>query len=166
MSQVNNTVAAPESSATQSSGLWKPGLSKILLPTDFSHRSERALAYALELGQRLGAKVTLLHVVPEASILDYTMEGVPPEEVQGWLREAEKGLADQLARAKRQYQHVDSMLETALHPCEEIVRVAKELAVDFMVLSTHGYTGWKHLVFGSRAEKILERAPCPVFVVH
>jgi nucleotide-binding universal stress UspA family protein len=166
MAQVNNTVTASASPATQAPGVWKSGLTKILLPTDFSPRSERALAYALELARRLGASLTLLHVVPEASILDYTMEGVPPEEVQGWLREAEKGLANQLGRAKLAYQRVDSMLQTALHPCDEIVKVAKELSVDFMVLATHGYTGWKHLVFGSRAEKILERAPCPVFVVH
>jgi nucleotide-binding universal stress UspA family protein len=44
--------------------------------------------------------------------------------------------------------------------------VATDLPADFLVISTHGYTGWKHFLFGRDAEKIVEHAPCPVLVVR
>jgi hypothetical protein len=44
---------------------------------------------------------------------------------------------------------------TALHPLDHIVQAASDLATDLMVISTRGYTGWQHLLFGSDAEKIV-----------
>jgi hypothetical protein len=49
----------------------------ILAPTDFSPNSDKAVDYAVQLARRLGAKLTLLHIVPEPSALDYPMEGIP-----------------------------------------------------------------------------------------
>jgi nucleotide-binding universal stress UspA family protein len=72
----------------------------------------------------------------------------------------------QLARAKLQHQEVDSVQRTALHPRDEIIGVARALSADLLVISTHGYTGWKHFLFGSDAEKILEHACCPTLVVR
>jgi nucleotide-binding universal stress UspA family protein len=57
-------------------------------------------------------------------------------------------------------------MTAALDMRDEVIRMARETPADLLVLSTHGYTGWKHLLFGSNAEKILERAPCPVLVVR
>jgi universal stress protein A len=141
-------------------------LSHILAPTDFSPNSARAVNYAVQLARRLGAKLTLVHIVPEPSALDYPIEGIPIQEIEGWKEEAEKRMADQLARAKLQYQEVDSVQRTALHPRDEIIRVAKELSADLLIISTHGYTGWKHFLFGSDAEKIFEHACCPTLVVR
>jgi nucleotide-binding universal stress UspA family protein len=138
----------------------------ILAPTDFSPNSDSAVEYAVQLARRLGAKLTLLHIVPEPSALDYPMEGIPAEEIEGWKKEAEKRMADQLARAKFQYQEVDSVQRTALHPRDEIIGIARELSADLLVISTHAYTGWKHFLFGSDAEKIIEHACCPTLVVR
>jgi universal stress protein A len=140
--------------------------SHILAPTDFSPNSNRAIDYAVQLARRLGAKLTLLHFFPEPSALDYPMGGIPAEEIEGWKKEAEKRMADQLAQAKLQNQEVDSVQRTALHPREEIIGVARELSADLLVISTHGYTGWKHFLFGSDAEKIIEHACCPTVVVR
>jgi nucleotide-binding universal stress UspA family protein len=140
--------------------------SHILAPTDFSPNSARAVDYAVQLARRLGAKLTLVHIVPEPSALDYPIEGIPIQEIEGWEEEAEKSMADQLARAKLQYQEVDSVQRTALHPRDEIIRVAKELSADLLVISTHGYTGWRRFLFGSDAEKIFEHACCPTLVVR
>jgi nucleotide-binding universal stress UspA family protein len=138
----------------------------ILAPTDFSPNSDRAVDYAVQLARRLGAKLTLLHIVPEPSALDYPIGGIPVEEIEGWKKEAEKRMADQLARAKLQHQEVDSVQRTALHPRDEIIGIARELSADLLVISTHGYTGWKHFLFGSDAEKIFEHACCPTLVVQ
>jgi nucleotide-binding universal stress UspA family protein len=133
----------------------------ILVATDFSPNSQRAVEYAVQLAKRLSARLTVLHVVPEPSPLDYPMEGVPPEEVAAWQQEAAKRLDQQVAEAKREYVKVDCVQQTALSPRDEIVKVATELPADLLVLSTHGLTGWKHFLIGSYAEKILEHAPCP-----
>ena len=141
-------------------------LKRILAPTDFSQNSEKAVSYAVQLAKLVGAKLTLLHVVPEPSALDYTMEGIPARDIAAWQREAKKLLADELSRAKLEYEDVDSVQTTALHPSDKIVEVATSLAADILVLSTHGYKGWKHMLLGSHAEKILKDAPCPVLVVR
>jgi nucleotide-binding universal stress UspA family protein len=138
----------------------------ILAPTDFSLNSEKAMDCAIQLAKRLGAELTLLHIIPEPSALDCSIGGIPSEEMERWQQDAEKNLAEQLARAKLEYQQISSAQHSALHPRDEIVRVATDLPADLLVISTHGYTGWKHFLFGSDAEKIIEHAPCPVLVVH
>ena len=61
------------------------------------------------------------------------------------------------------------MIET-LHrigtPYEEIVKVAKEMEVDLIVIATHGYTGLRHFLLGSTTERVVNLAPCPVLVVR
>jgi nucleotide-binding universal stress UspA family protein len=155
-----------EVATAQSVDIPKFTFSHILAPTDFSPNSNRAVDSAVQLARRLGAKLTLLHIVSEPSSLDYPIEAISAEEIEGWKKEAEKRMADQLARGKLQYQEVDSVQRIALHPRDEIIRVARELSADLLVISTHGYTGWKHFLFRSDAEKILERASCPTLLLR
>ncbi len=166
MKQVIETLTTSENSAAQSSGRPKFNFNHIVAPTDFSPNSERAIGYAVQLARRLRAQLTLLHVVPEPSALDYTMEGVSIQELQEWEEEAKTKLTEQLTRAQLEYKEVEALQTFALHPREEIIRAATDLSADLLVISTHGYTGWKHVLFGSDAEKILEHAPCPVLVVR
>jgi nucleotide-binding universal stress UspA family protein len=51
-------------------------------------------------------------------------------------------------------------------PALEIVDVAKEIAADLIIISTHGYSGIKHVWFGSIAEQVVRLAACPVLVVR
>ena len=166
LKQVIDTLTTPEDLAAQSSGSLKFNFSHLVSPTDFSPNSERAIDYAVQLARRLGAKLTLLHIVPEPSALDYSMEGVSVQEIQEWEKGAEIKLTEQLTRAQLEYKEVDAVRLSALHPRDEIVRAATDLSADLLVISTHGCTGWKHFLFGSDAEKILEHAPCPVLVVR
>jgi universal stress protein A len=166
MRRVIDTLTTRQELADQPFGSVEIKLSHLLAPTDFSPNSETAVDYAVQLARRLGTKLTLLHVVPEPGAHDYSMEGITVQEVQEWEKEAEIKLAQQLARAKLEYEAVDALRLSALHPRDEIVRVAMELSADLLVISTHGYTGWKHFLFGSDAEKIIQHAPCPVLVVR
>ena len=52
------------------------------------------------------------------------------------------------------------------HPAETIVRMARELAVDLIIMATHGRTGVSHLLLGSVAEHVVRHAPCPVLTVR
>lgn len=141
-------------------------ISRIVALTDFSQNSEKTVDYAIQLARRIGAKLTLLHVVPKPGALDYSMEGISIQEFQGWEEEVEQKLKEELSRARLEYQEVDAVKGSALHPRDQIVKITRDLSADLLVLSTHGYTGWRHFLFGSDAEKILEHAPCPVLVVR
>src|SRR6201987_1149663 len=165
MSEATNTLQRLPELAGQSYNEKKFGFDRILVATDFSPNSVRAVRYSVQLAKRLGARLTILHVVPEPSALSYPMEGIPPEEVAGWQREAAKRLDRQVVEAKREYAKVDCLQRTALSPRDEIVKVATELPADLLVLSTQGLTGWQHFQLGSCAEKILEHVPCPTTII-
>jgi universal stress protein A len=49
---------------------------------------------------------------------------------------------------------------------QEVAEIAKEKKSDLIILATHGYTGLKHVLLGSVAEKIVRHAPCPVLTVR
>ena len=51
-------------------------------------------------------------------------------------------------------------------PFVEIIRTAKEKNADMIVIGTHGRTGIDHMLFGSTAEKVVRKSPCPVLTVR
>ena len=166
MAQLNDTSTILQDLPVQFPASPKSQFGHFVAPTDFSPSSKKSVDYAVQLARRLGAKLTLLHVVPEPTALDYSMEGISRQEIEGWEAEAEKKLTQELARVQAEYADVETMRVTALHPRDQILRAANDLSADLLVISTHGYRGWKHFLFGSDAEKIVEQAPCPVVVVR
>jgi universal stress protein A len=155
-----------ESFADESSVPKRLDFGQILVPTDFSRKSRAAVDYAIELARLFGAQVTLVHVVPEPSAFDYTIGGMPDGQWEQVREEAETRLNQELARAKVNYERVDSLVRTGLGLHDQIKSAAREVSADLVVLSTHGYTGWKHLLFGSDAEQLLHEISCPVLVVR
>ena len=144
----------------------KPVFNRILALTDFSHRSQASVEYAVQLARSMHARLTLLHLLPEPSAFDYTMGGFPQEEWKKGKEEAGKKLTEETTRIKANYGEVDSLFRTGLDLHDEIISVAREISADLLVVSTHGYTGWKHFLFGSDAAKIVKDAPCPILVVR
>src|ERR1700724_1057006 len=105
------TVNSPNTqlkSDAQPTGRPLPLFRRLLAPTDFSQRSEMAIDYAVELARRMNAQLTLLHVLPEPSALDYDLGGFPPEELAQAKEEAKQKLAAELAHAKLSLLEVDS----------------------------------------------------------
>jgi nucleotide-binding universal stress UspA family protein len=80
--------------------------------------------------------------------------------------EAANKLAEETTCIKATYGEVDSTFRTGLDLHDEIINVAREIVAALLVVSTHGDTGWKHFLFGSKASKIVRDAPCPVLVVR
>jgi universal stress protein family protein len=77
MNELTDLLTKPDASMGQLSAPPNFSFRRIVVPTDFSPRSENAVNYAVELAQRLGAHLTLLHVNPQLSALEYTTEGIP-----------------------------------------------------------------------------------------
>jgi nucleotide-binding universal stress UspA family protein len=142
-------------------------LKRILVPTDFSEHSERAAVYAAELAKRYGAEIHCIHVsdIP-ADLLatsTYYMTG-PSEQFVEQVRDESKKSLD--AFAAKNFPGLEAkavFLEG--RPFVEIIRYTRDEKIDLVVIATHGRSGLKHALFGSVAEKVVRKAPCPVLVV-
>ena len=61
---------------------------------------------------------------------------------------------------------IEQVLIRSGMPSDEICIAARENESDLIVVTTHGYTGFKHFLLGSTAERVVNRAPCPVLIVR
>jgi nucleotide-binding universal stress UspA family protein len=140
-------------------------LKRILVPIDFSDCSKKALQYALPLAKEHQAEITLLYVVPPAyGSGEYT--GIDYAQLEASLK---VGGQKELAKLARNEVRRDIFVDTLVRvgsPTREIIETARNLPADLIVISTHGRTGLKHVLLGSVAEHVVQRAPCPVFVVR
>jgi nucleotide-binding universal stress UspA family protein len=142
-------------------------LAKMLVPTDFSEDSEQAARYAVELAKRFQAEIHCVHVVDiPADLLStsaYYMTG-PSEAFLDQIREESKKNLETFAEKNLEGVQVrTAFLEGS--PFVEILRYARDQQIDLVVIATHGRTGLRHVLFGSVAEKVVRKAPCPVLVV-
>jgi nucleotide-binding universal stress UspA family protein len=138
----------------------------ILVPTDFSAHSERALEWAIEVGRRLGASsIRLLHSYYVVSPLPTPEQFVlPPTEWEhireGCVRRLEEGVRRiEAAGLKGSF---DLQQKPATRAILEDIEANQ---IDLVVMGTHGRTGIDHVLFGSIAERIVSHAPCPVLTV-
>jgi len=143
-------------------------LKKILVPTDFSDHSERAAAYAVELAKRYEAdEIHCIHVsdIPADLLATsaYYMTG-PSEQFVEQVREEGRKSLEAFARKNFKDRPVQTVFLEG-RPFVEIIRYARENQIDLIVISTHGRSGIKHALFGSVAEQVVRKAPCPVLVV-
>lgn len=140
-------------------------IKQILVPIDFSDCSRKALEYALPLAQQHEASITLLYVVaPAYAGGDYG--GIDYYQLEAGLRQGgERELEKLAADLIREKAPVQAQVRLG-SPAREIVEAARSLPADLIVISTHGHTGLNHVFLGSVAEHVIQRAPCPVFVVR
>ena len=140
---------------------------QVLVPLDFSDHARKALHHGRGLAQQFGARLILLHVVePMVYPSDLGYTPVLSEELTAEVQqEAEKRLQEAVEEERTRGSECEGVLRFG-RPYLEIAAVAEEREVDLIVLTTHGYTGLKHVVLGSTAERVVRHAPCPVLVVR
>ncbi len=144
---------------------------RILVPTDFSDYSDKALSYALDIARQYRAKIFLLHVIDE-SIQQCTMEYCLTDEVMKEIEESSQTkssekLREEVDRVAKNAADVE--IETILKrgiPYEEILSMQDAGNVDLIVIASHGRTGIKRILIGSVAEKVMRGARCPVMLVR
>jgi nucleotide-binding universal stress UspA family protein len=141
-------------------------LDSILCPLDFSEPSYKALKVAIEMASHFQTEILLLHVVPSFS-------GIPADPgyafagQEEYEKSAMEGVEKELAIATQRIP-AEIKSRTAIgigDAADEIVRLANTEAADLIVIATHGLTGWRHLIFGSVAEKVIRLSECPVLVI-
>jgi len=139
---------------------------RILVPTDFSDGSDHALTLARSLARRFQAELHLLHVrqIPDDPGLDSDLL----DEVERLLKPGDTRAAkllDQLSGdegALRCEGHVESRDSVP----SAIVEMVGSLGCDLVVMGTHGRRGFKHLLMGSVAEKVMRLSPVPVLTTR
>jgi nucleotide-binding universal stress UspA family protein len=137
---------------------------RILVPTDFTEESEKAVKYGILLAKRSAAHLTLLHVYKEPYAIEYIRGPHACDEVMNGRRNSKNTLKLITEEAKKQYADCDFEFRDGV-ACEEIVNAANERDIDLIILSTHHYNWLKRLAYGCDAEQILRRAPCPILVL-
>ena len=141
-------------------------MKRILVATDFSEHAAKAVGTAIFLAQELGASIDLVHAYavpwPVITPYDVTLPAIYVDETRQVARTQMDASAEKIRAA-------GIAVETHLSneaPAEAIVTCAKEFGADLIVMGTHGYTGVKHALLGSVAERTLRSAPCSVLTVR
>ena len=139
------------------------GFKHVLIATDFSAASERALACALPIVQRYHSAVSIVHAISPETREPVTFDPLPAVLDRPRLRaEREMGrLADEAA-IKNLSPHI--VLEHGT-VWDVLSSVIEREDIDLLVLGTHGRGGLKKLALGSVAEEVLRLATCPVLTI-
>ena len=143
-------------------------IKKILYPTDFSKPSLGALDYAVEFAKMFQAQLEIVHVMfDETQVVSFYLPQITSENLLDDMeKSAEKQLAE-FVRGNSSLEGLDVNFKLLKGtPFVEIIKEAKEYGADMIVIGTHGRTGLEHVLFGSTAEKVVRKSPCPVFSVR
>jgi nucleotide-binding universal stress UspA family protein len=141
---------------------------RILVPTDGSEISGKAVATACRMAKLCNAPLVVLSVkepFPYSAISE--MQPVPPQEfydaqerlTAGWVKAAQ----DQAAAAGVR---CEAFTQEALHPWEAIIEQAKAQNCDLIVMASHGRRGLSSLLLGSETQRVLTHSQLPVLVVR
>lgn len=142
-------------------------IKKILVPIDFSDYSRSALKYAINFCKNCNAEMILIYVVePVIYPPDFSMGQIAIPSVNSEWDERARQELDKLAKEEiPSTVQVKTVIKTG-KPFVEIVETASELDVDLIIIATHGRSGVEHILFGSTAEKVVRKAPCPVLTLR
>lgn len=139
-------------------------ISKILVPLDGSKFAEKALPYAVELGQKFDAELLLVWVLHPLVVM-YDIGATAYQEITTMEKEtAVEYIAAQKAALEAQGVRVQAQVMEG-PVAETLIDAACGTDVNLIVMTTHGRSGISRWMYGSVATKVLQHAPCPIFLV-
>lgn len=154
-------------------------MKKIIVPTDFSIQAQHALDLAIEIANKTGAKIVLMHVIEYAkkqttflgssalNTMGSLSTGVEMDDI--YFIQLYKKRKEQFAEilSDPSYAGADItdkiMLGTPYHAIEEEIT---ESEADFIIMGTTGVNDWAESLIGSTAEKVVRHASCPVLTLR
>lgn len=143
----------------------------ILLPTDGSPVSDKAVKRGIEFAKKIKARVTALHVVPEFKFM--ADEGITPLSPALKKRFQDEGMARAKAmleavakQARARGVRCTTLCVSSDQPHQEIVATARRKKCDLVMMASHGRRGLSSLLLGSETAKVLTHSKVPVLVVR
>ncbi len=141
---------------------------RILVPTDGSDITAKAVDAGIKLAQSLGAQLCTISVkepFPYSAISE--MQPVPPQD----FFDAQDRIANKRVHAVVELAHAAGLkcqahTVEALHPWEAIIDHARHMECDLLVMASHGRRGVSALLLGSETQKVLTHSAIPVLVVR
>jgi nucleotide-binding universal stress UspA family protein len=135
---------------------------KVLVPTDGSEQSMKAVQRALELAEKQGAQITLMAVAYFTGDFDE----MPPNIREKLEAEARAILQKAKAVFDQKNVKAETVLESGLVPANNILRQAEEGKFDRIIMGSTGAGAFRKVMMGSTAAKVVAHAPCEVTVVR
>lgn len=139
-------------------------IDQILVATDFSTTAAAGLAWAQEIARDHGAAIRLVHalLLPNA-MTDFLPS--PPDLTEELRVAANRRLEETVSEVRAAGLEATGEVRLGL-ASEAIVEATRETRPDLVVVGTRGHSGLRHLLLGSTAERVVQRAPAPVLTVH
>lgn len=144
-------------------------IKKILFATDFSDNSKYALTYAISFAKQYDAMLYILHVIQQPSYPLGMYAEISFDAMDKFSRNISEAVEKEMKAMREKDLQGFTKYECLVvqgTPFLEILRTAKEKEADLIIVGTHGRTGLDHVLFGSTAERVVRRAPCPVLSVR
>jgi nucleotide-binding universal stress UspA family protein len=136
----------------------------ILVPTDFSEPSQRALQLAIEMARGSSAELVVLHIC-EIPTYAYAGMATPVDLLSPISELAGQKLDELLTSLRAKLPAARGVLKVGV-PWEQILATISDVGADLVVMGTHGRRGAAHVLLGSVAEKIVRMSPVPVLTVR
>ncbi len=141
-------------------------IKEIVVPTDFSEHSLRALDYAISLAEKYGSQLELVYVI-EAGLQSSDMAWINVD--YGEINKQHKKAAwEHMEKIKKDRVPggIDINISILLGKSfVEIIRFADSVNADLIVMATQGHGGLSHFLLGSTTERVVRKAPCPVLTI-
>jgi nucleotide-binding universal stress UspA family protein len=131
-------------------------LNRILIGTDFSEHSDRALDYAISVAEEYGAELTVTHVV----------EDIPSHPENEEFSATTKRRLERLVPTEKRTAIKTKILVRTGKPYQRIVEYAREAEIDLVVVGVRGAGALDRAIFGSTTYRVIQLGPCPVLAVH
>lgn len=143
------------------------GKNIIVFPTDFSPRSKSAISWVQQMAEQLKAEVHCVYVVEEPQIYATLDMGPVPIPSIEELTNSARGRLDAYVRDNISALGMSATGKVLVgRPADEIVGYAGSHSAKMVIMTTHGYSGVKHLLLGSTTEAVLRHAACPVLSIR
>jgi nucleotide-binding universal stress UspA family protein len=145
----------------------EPDIKRVLVPIDFSDYSKNSLKYAVKFVKSFNAELFLIYVVePVIYPPDFSMGQIAIPAIDTEVDKRANEELTTLAKTEIPAEVKCKCIIKTGKPFLEIIETAKEENIDLIIIASHGHTGVEHILFGSTAEKVVRKAPCPVLTLR
>ncbi len=139
----------------------------ILVPTDGSKLSEKAVKHAVKFAKKVKARLTVVHVIPKFHTFTYQaemLEATAKDYAKSSVEQAQQYLHYAQRVASAAGVECDTLNVSGDHPYKEIIKVARTKVCDLILLASHGRRGIEGFLLGSETQKVLTHSGIPVLV--